>query len=75
MSRSIHYEVLIGATLHCLLVYQTIGWVTSILHGLPHVGPATLGRVNPYRSLAFPVRVLSAIVVEILVRAIRIVSH
>ena len=64
---SIHDEVLVRGALHGLLIDQSIGWVTVIFHGLAHALVTPLGRVNSHWPLPLSVRILPAIVVEVLV--------
>ena len=64
---TIHYEVLIRGTLHGLLIDQSIGRVAVIFHGLAHALVISFGRVNSHRPLPLSVRILPAIIVEVLV--------
>ena len=64
---TIHYEVLVRGALHGLLIDQSIGRVAVIFHGLAHALVISFGRVNSHRPLPLSVRILPAIIVEVLV--------
>ena len=64
---TIHYEVLVRGALHSLLIDQSIGRVAVIFHRLAHTLATSFGRVNSHRPLPLSVRVLPAVIVEVLV--------
>ena len=67
LGRSVHYEVLIRRALHGLLVDESVCWIAGVLHGLTHAWTTPFCWVYSHGSpLALSVRILAAIVIEVL---------